>query len=69
MKTVVLTILILLLSGCAQRIWTNASGGTAADFERDKSACFFQATAAGSPIFAALHLEDCMKGKGWVVSQ
>jgi hypothetical protein len=63
MKTaIVLT--ALLLTGCAGHVWVK-DGATAADFERDMSGCMFQTAAAGDPIFAALFLPDCLRGRGY----
>lgn len=58
----------LLLAGCAQTVWSKPDA-TAADFERDKAACRFQTAGSGDPIFAALYLGDCMRGRGWTSSR
>jgi hypothetical protein len=59
-----LLVLLLLLAGCARPVWVKP-GATAADFERDKSACTFEAARAGDPILAAMFLPDCLRGRGW----
>jgi hypothetical protein len=55
---------VVALVGCARTVWVTP-GATAADFERDKSACTFEASRASHPIFAAMFLPDCLRGRGW----
>lgn len=67
MKTAI-ALAALLLTGCASKVWVK-DGATAADFERDKSACMFQTAAAGDPIFAAMFLPDCLRGRGYTLTE
>jgi hypothetical protein len=71
----VAAILLALLAfvACSRTVWVKP-GATAADFERDKSACTFDASWAGGPIFTApddvkyptaMFLPDCLRGRGW----
>jgi hypothetical protein len=57
-------LIILLVAGCARTVWTKP-GATTADFERDKSACTFEAARGGDAFVAAMFLPDCLRGRGW----
>lgn len=57
-------LLAVALGGCARAVWTHPTK-TATDFESDRSACRFDVSRAADPAFAAMHLGDCMRGKGW----
>jgi hypothetical protein len=63
-RLVTIAIIAISITGCARAVWTQA-GATEADFNRDKSACSFEAARAGDPIFAAMFLPDCLRGRGW----
>ena len=71
MNYVTLLIALLLLAGCAQKMYTHSSK-TAADFERDKYDCEITTTQHArmqglDPMFAApMEMDRCLKAKhGW----
>jgi hypothetical protein len=64
MKHLTLVLACVLLTGCAQTVWTKP-GATEANFIQDRAGCTAQAAAAADPIFAQMFLGDCLRGKGW----
>lgn len=66
MNVFLISLAILLLTGCASKVWVK-DGATAADFNRDKSACMAETARAGEPILAAMFLPDCLKGRGYTL--
>jgi hypothetical protein len=57
-------LLLLAITGCVRTVWVKP-GATAEDFERDKAACRAETARAADPIFAAMYLGDCWRGRGW----
>jgi hypothetical protein len=67
-RAVVPLLAALLLTACARPTWSKP-GATVGDFERDKSACQFEAARGGDPILASMFLPDCLRGRGWTTER